>query len=233
MLPAPSVPIRRPLRRVKSHVPIFMRTDIRSRRNLVHPPLPGESIHRILWPRMDLTPKSAFRVALSCRRVRLMKTHRTWHGIRMRRTLAAADPDSPPRPVTLPAAWDDTSAAALAALVPGAAPVILAHAAAAWIEPVAARARGLETPPQSLALDFPAPTRAMDLPAPTRAMDLPAPTRAMPMDSPLADRLYQLLMLRRGTATETLWRGRCAERPGFVLNLPAFLDSSGLFDAAA
>jgi ribonucleoside-diphosphate reductase alpha chain len=153
-----------------------------------------------------------------------MKTHRTWHGIRMRRTLAAADPDSPPRPVTLPAAWDDTSAAALAALVPGAGPVVLAHAAAAWIEPIAARARDLETP---------APERALHFPAPERALDLPAPERAMLVDSPLAERLYRLLMLRRGTATETVWQGRPAERPGFVLNLPAFLDNSGLFDAAA
>jgi ribonucleoside-diphosphate reductase alpha chain len=85
--------------------------------------------------------------------------HRTWHGVRMRKAEAAPDPDSPPRAVTLPVSWDDAAAAALAALAPvsgelvpgglrprGLAPVTLAEAAAAWIEPVAAAARaaGLE-----------------------------------------------------------------------------------------
>ena len=35
-----------------------------------------------------------------------MKTSRTWHGVRMRDTSAAAEPDAPPRAVTLPAIWD-------------------------------------------------------------------------------------------------------------------------------
>ena len=59
-----------------------------------------------------------------------------------------ADPDAPPRLVTLPAAWDDAAAAALAALAPGDGPVRLAAAADAWIRPIAERAlrAGLETP---------------------------------------------------------------------------------------
>ncbi len=73
---------------------------------------------------------------------------RTWHGVRLRRTAAAADPDSPPRPVTLPVEWDAHAAAALAALAPGAGPVTIAAAAEAWIRPIAERARraGLEMP---------------------------------------------------------------------------------------
>ena len=50
--------------------------------------------------------------------------------------------------MTLPAAWDDPAAAALAGLVPGREPVTLAAAADAWIRPVAERAlrAGLEIP---------------------------------------------------------------------------------------
>jgi len=77
-----------------------------------------------------------------------MKTTRTWQGVRMRRVMIGADPDAPPRLVTLPAAWEDTAAAALAGLVSGDDPVALAVAAEAWIRPVAERAlrAGLEIP---------------------------------------------------------------------------------------
>ena len=54
--------------------------------------------------------------------------------------MIGADPDSPPKLVTLPAAWDDAAAAALAALVPGGRPVALAAAAEDWIRPIAERA---------------------------------------------------------------------------------------------
>ncbi len=60
----------------------------------------------------------------------------------MRRALAAADADGEPRLVTLPAAWDDTAAQALAALAPGTGPVMLTAAADAWIRPIAGRASG-------------------------------------------------------------------------------------------
>jgi len=68
-------------------------------------------------------------------------TTRIWQGVRMRRVAAAADPDSLPRMVTMPAAWDDREAAALAALVPGNGAVTLTAAADVWIAPIAERAR--------------------------------------------------------------------------------------------
>ncbi|HEY0182192.1 MAG TPA: TSCPD domain-containing protein, partial [Rhodopila sp.] len=122
--------------------------------------------------------------------------HRTWHGVRMRRIEASPDPDAAPRPVTLPAAWDDSAAAALAGLAPGNGPVSLAAAAQAWIGPVAAAAT--ETG----------------------------------LDIPLADRLHRLLLLRRAAPTDAVWRLQAEESPGFVLNLPAFLDSDGQLDLA-
>jgi ribonucleoside-diphosphate reductase alpha chain len=125
-----------------------------------------------------------------------MKNHRSWQGVRMRRTEAGADPDEPARSVTLPASWEASAAAALAALAPGSGPVTLAGAAQAWIGPIAARAQEA-----GFALT-------------------------------LANRLHRLLLLRRGTPTEAVWQGHAADAPGFVLNLPAFLDGAGAFDAA-
>ncbi len=122
--------------------------------------------------------------------------HRTWHGVRTRRTEASPDPDAPPRAVTLPAACDDRAAAALAALVPNHGPVSLTGAAQAWINPIAAAAR------------------------------------AAGLDLPLADRLHRLLLLRRGAPTDAVWRLDAADGAGFVLNLPAFLDSDGQLDIA-
>jgi ribonucleoside-diphosphate reductase alpha chain len=65
------------------------------------------------------------------------KHNSAWHGVRMRRTLAGADPDMLQRAVTLPAAWDEAAAEALAALAPGVGPVALTAAADAWIVPIA------------------------------------------------------------------------------------------------
>ncbi len=70
-----------------------------------------------------------------------MTTTRIWQGIRMRDTAAGADPDAPLRPLSLPAAWDDRAAAALAALAPGAGRASLPRAAEAWIHPLAIRAQ--------------------------------------------------------------------------------------------
>jgi ribonucleoside-diphosphate reductase alpha chain len=125
-----------------------------------------------------------------------ISSHRTWHGVRMRRTEAAPDPDRAPRSITLPAAWDDPAAAALSALDPGKGPVSLAAAAQAWIAPIAAAA-----------------------------------TEAG-LDIPLADRLHRLLLLRRAAPTDSVWRLEAADGPGFVLNLPAFLDSDGQLDVS-
>ena len=70
-----------------------------------------------------------------------MKTSKAWHGVRMRRIAMGADPDQPARALTLPAAWDDAAAAALAELAPGGGPANLAQAADAWIRPIGERAR--------------------------------------------------------------------------------------------
>jgi ribonucleoside-diphosphate reductase alpha chain len=77
-----------------------------------------------------------------------MKTNRTWQGVRMRRVTAGADPDAPLRMVTLPAAWDDTAASALASLAPGEGPVTLWAVADVWVRPIAERAlrAGIEAP---------------------------------------------------------------------------------------
>lgn len=68
--------------------------------------------------------------------VAAMRVHRIWHGTRTRRIEIGADPDSAPRPVTLPAAWEDHAAAGLAALAPGQGPVTVAGAADIWARPL-------------------------------------------------------------------------------------------------
>ena len=59
----------------------------------------------------------------------------------MREVAARADPDQPPRVVTLPVSWDDGAAEALATLVPGEGRVSLAAASSVWLTLVAARSR--------------------------------------------------------------------------------------------
>lgn len=49
---------------------------------------------------------------------------------------------------------------------------------------------------------------------------------------PLAPRLRRLLRARRGGPSAGIWRGVTEAVPGFVLNLPAFLDPEGGFDRA-
>jgi hypothetical protein len=70
-----------------------------------------------------------------------MKTDRTWHGVRLRQITTGADPDAPPRAVRIPAAWDDSSAAALCDLAPGPRSIALPALAQGWIRPLAIRAR--------------------------------------------------------------------------------------------
>jgi ribonucleoside-diphosphate reductase alpha chain len=115
----------------------------------------------------------------------------------MRRVTVCADPDAPPRLITVPAAWDDMSAAALAGLVPGEEPVTLAAASDTWIRPVAERAlrAGLE--------------------------------------APMSERLHRMLLLRHGAPSASIWQGREAAAPGFVLNLASFHDAANGFDAPA
>jgi hypothetical protein len=59
----------------------------------------------------------------------------------MRQVVAAADPDAPPREITLPASWDDAAAEALAVLVPGTGAVSLTAASAIWLGVIGQRAR--------------------------------------------------------------------------------------------
>jgi ribonucleoside-diphosphate reductase alpha chain len=86
-----------------------------------------------------ILPQNALSESLSAPYHARMANHRTWQGVRMRRVMAGADPDAPPRHVTIPACWHEAEAAALAALAPGQASVSIAAAAEAWIAPIAAR----------------------------------------------------------------------------------------------
>jgi ribonucleoside-diphosphate reductase alpha chain len=124
----------------------------------------------------------------------------------MRRLRIGADPDAPPRPVAIPAAWEDEAAAALAALAPGEGAVTLVRAAEAWIG--RAMARGL------------------------KAGILASPAEA----AHLAEGLRALLLTRRGAPGAEIWRQDATalarpEGPRFVLHLPAFLEPEGGFDA--
>jgi hypothetical protein len=124
------------------------------------------------------------------------KTSAIWRGVRTRRMQAGADPDAPPRLVTLPASWDDTAASGLAALAPGQGPVVLAALAEGWIAPIAEAAVQAGLEPE------------------------------------LGDRLHRMLLLRQGAPSAGIWRGAGEAVPGFVLNLPGFLDEGMGFDAA-
>ncbi|MBO0711790.1 MAG: hypothetical protein J2P47_10990, partial [Acetobacteraceae bacterium] len=62
-----------------------------------------------------------------------MRENPVWNGVRMRRVMAGADPDAPLRQISIPAAWEDEAAAALASLAAsGGGPVRLAEAASVW-----------------------------------------------------------------------------------------------------
>lgn len=126
-----------------------------------------------------------------------------WEGIALRRLKASADPDQAPRAVALPAAWPDAEAAA---------------AALAAIAPGAG----------PVTLPGLAERWIRRLEAKGRALGLVE-------DSEFAQGLRALLLARRGAPGLPVWRGECrtAETPRFVLNLSAFLDAAGGFDAAA
>ncbi|HET8995437.1 MAG TPA: TSCPD domain-containing protein [Acetobacteraceae bacterium] len=118
------------------------------------------------------------------------RTPRQWHGVRMRLVSIGSDPDAAPRQVKMPAAWEESAAAALASLAPGSGAVSLTAAADAWIAPLAERAA------------------------------------ASGHGRDLADQLHALLRLRRGAPDPGVWQGTPEAVPGFVLNLPAFVDPS-------
>lgn len=50
------------------------------------------------------------------------------------------------------------------------------------------------------------------------------------LDQPIAADLHRLLLRRQAAPTLAVWTGQPTEDPGFVLNLPAFLDEAGQFD---
>lgn len=76
------------------------------------------------------------------------RAHKSWHGIKQAAFTAAASPDDAPTTITLPAAWGQSAADALAALTGGTQPANLADLAAQWITPVAARATALGLEPE-------------------------------------------------------------------------------------
>jgi ribonucleoside-diphosphate reductase alpha chain len=94
---------------------------------------------------------------------------------------------------------------------------------ASWDEPAAAALCGLT--PGSGPVTLAAAAHAWIAPIATAAAKAG-------FDLPLADRLHRLLLLRRGAPTEAVWRLEAEDGPGFVLNLPAFLDSDGQPDLA-
>ncbi|HEY8611901.1 MAG TPA: hypothetical protein VIL69_11490, partial [Roseomonas sp.] len=120
-----------------------------------------------------------------------------WESVALRRTRAGADPDADPRPIALPADWDDGAAEALAALAPGEGPVALPRLAEAWIRRTAARGRKLGV-----------------LVTAESAERFAAGLRA-------------LLLARRGAPGAGTWANDPKAESRFVLNLPAFLDEDG------
>jgi len=72
------------------------------------------------------------------------RANKSWHGIRQASFTAQADPDSPAVTVTLPAAWGQSAADALAAIAGDAS---LAELAQNWTAPIAARAATLGLDP--------------------------------------------------------------------------------------
>jgi ribonucleoside-diphosphate reductase alpha chain len=64
----------------------------------------------------------------------------SWRGIRMRRLEIGADPDAKPEPAVIPVTWPEQSAAGLVALRATPRLIEASAAAAAWIDPIAARA---------------------------------------------------------------------------------------------
>ncbi len=60
-----------------------------------------------------------------------------------------------------------------------------------------------------------------------------AAAAAAGLQLPLAERLHRMLILRQGAPSSDIWRLQAQDEPGFVLNLPAFIDGDLQFDLAA
>ena len=102
-------------------------------------------------------------------------------------------------------------------------PARLVTLPAAWEESAAA---GLaELAPGSGPVALPAAAEAWIGPIASRAA-------ALGISLPLGERLHRLLCARRGAPSAAVWQATPDPAPGFVLNLPAFVDPSEGFDAA-
>ncbi|WP_135467916.1 TSCPD domain-containing protein [Crenalkalicoccus roseus] len=124
-----------------------------------------------------------------------------WEGVALRRTRAGADPDAPLRAIALPAAWNGEEAAA---------------ALAALL-------------PGKGPVSLPRAAEAWIGRAVARGRRAGLLGTA---EAPrLAAALRGLLLARRGAPGAEVWRGDAGAEPRFVLNLPAFLDDEGDFDA--
>jgi ribonucleoside-diphosphate reductase alpha chain len=77
-------------------------------------------------------------------------------------------------------------------------------------------------------------TGSVTLPAAAEAWigRIAARSEVMGLVPPLGEALHRLLRSRRGAPSMTVWQGVADPTPGFVLNLPAFLDVSDGFDVA-
>jgi len=125
-----------------------------------------------------------------------------WDGMALWRMRAPPEPDSAPRAVALPQAFDEEAAEALAALAPGQGPVAFPRLVEGWLQPLALRGRSLGVLADASAQDrFTAGIRAA-------------------------------LLARRAAPNAAIWRQDAKATPRFVLNLPAFLDATGDFDLA-
>ncbi|WP_439597276.1 TSCPD domain-containing protein [Falsiroseomonas sp.] len=123
-----------------------------------------------------------------------------WDQVGLWRLRAAPEPDATPRPVALPVSWDESAAEALAALAPGAGPVVFPKLAEAWISRLALRGRELGLLADAAAQDG------------------------------FSEALRALLLARRGAPGASIWRNEARGAARFVLNLPAFLEADGSFD---
>lgn len=76
--------------------------------------------------------------------------------------------------------------------------------------------------------------RPVSLPGLAQAWIRPVTAGARDAGCPdLPARLHALLLHRRAAPTADIWLGQPSDTPGFVLNLPAFLDPAAGFDSAA
>ncbi|MCE0745200.1 vitamin B12-dependent ribonucleotide reductase [Acetobacter sicerae] len=124
-----------------------------------------------------------------------MNAHHFWNGVEMRTVMASADPDAPARAITLPADWDDEAAAALAEIVTGTGAVSLPRESARWIDSFTSGAHRPDEQQQE----------------PSRGEIISGRSLAW------------LLILRQAAPTLAVWHGASDRRPGFVLNLAAFV----------